>query len=446
MTTPPPGGRKRRRASARRAPAERPAAEQRPSGAEQGPAPGPAPAGHAFPEQPPAGWFAAGQPAAPPEHAGYAAPGERAFTGAPAAGPGFPGPGTAGSAFPGRPPATGPATEREPAGPEPAGPEPGGRSAGRRAARRSAKRDPGPSEAPGPSGTPGEEARETAGAGRAGKTPRSGKAGKARAGRRSDAPAGPEEEASIPWLAERGWSAARQRRLVVAASAVGALAALGAFVLTVQSIGGDYVPERAASSAVGTQPRPAVYRGWPSSKVFEPIAQRTADPRPLTVKEVFAEKTLKEGRITLRLADTGIDADCAAAVWGQALAERLAEAGCTQAVRGSYVSADRRHVAQYTLFNLRDKAAADGLVQSLASLHRGGWVRTLDSAQAVFPGADGHTEGSGHAMGHYAGLVWLARADGAEPGAQDDFVSLSLAVRGAEKAVFRRVVEAAPAP
>ena len=47
-------------------------------------------------------------------------------------------------------------------------------------------------------------------------------------------------------------------------------------------------------------------------------------------------------------------------------------------------------------------------------------------------------------MGHYAGLVWIGRADGAEPGARDDFVSLGLTVRGAEKAVFRRVVAADP--
>ena len=53
------------------------------------------------------------------------------------------------------------------------------------------------------------------------------------------------------------------------------------------------MPERAASSAIGSQPRPDAYKGWASPKLFAPIAQSKADPNPLTLKDVFAEKTLK---------------------------------------------------------------------------------------------------------------------------------------------------------
>ncbi|MBG0829585.1 hypothetical protein HS041_17600 [Planomonospora sp. ID67723] len=251
------------------------------------------------------------------------------------------------------------------------------------------------------------------------------------------------QEWSISWLEERGLTQGQQKLVVAGGSVIAAVAALVVFMLVVSAIGNDFVPERAGTSATGTEPRPDTYKGWASSKVFAPIAQRTADPDPLTLKDVFAEKTLKEGRVTLKLAGTKLDADCAAAVWGQALADRLAQGGCTQVLRGLYTSADGRYVAQYTLFNLRDTASADALVTSLTTLHRGGWPLALDSGQAVFP-AGGHTEASGHAMGHYAGLVWIGRADGADPDAKDDFVSLALTVRGPEKAVFRRVVAVAP--
>ncbi|MFC4059949.1 hypothetical protein ACFOWE_16710 [Planomonospora corallina] len=443
MTTP-PGGRKRRRASGRRGGAERPSSEQH------------APQGQEYAERHP--WDEAEpyppQPYPPQEYAGRRAPSEQAPAG------GFPvdwfaaGPSAAGPVPSGQVRSAGAAPdertgtgEQAAAGQDPAGQAGSGRAAGRRqGARRSSRRDAGQDSGREPErGSAGDAgAPETAAAGRR-KAPG---ASKARARGRRHGPGHdtghePEEEASIPWLAARGWSAAKQKRLLVTASVAGAVAAIGAFVLAVEVIGNDYVPERTAASAAGTEPRPDAYRGWPSSKVFEPITQRTADPRPLTVKDVFAEKTLTEGRLTLKLAGTRLDADCSAAVWGQALTGQLAQAGCTQALRGAYVSADRGYVAQYTLFNLRDTAAADALVKSLTSLHRGGWVRPLESAQVVFP-ADGHTEGSGHAMGHYAGLVWIARADGAEPGAKDDFVSLALAVRGAEKAVFRRVVAATP--
>jgi hypothetical protein len=250
---------------------------------------------------------------------------------------------------------------------------------------------------------------------------------------------------SVPQLEEWGLTPAQQRLVVVFGSLAGVLVAAVALTLAISAIGNDFEPERVTTSVIGTEPRPDVYKGWPSSKVFAPIAESRADPKPLTAKDLFA-KTLKEGRTTLRLAGAPrLETDCAAAIWGQGLADLLAQGGCTQVARGLYASSDGRYVAQYTLFNLRDTASADTLVNTLTTLHRGGWVRPLQASRAAFP-AGGHTEASGHAMGHYAGLVWIGRADGVEPGPRDDFVSLSLTVRATEKAIFRRIVAASPAP
>ncbi|MEV7007620.1 hypothetical protein [Streptosporangium sp. NPDC051022] len=248
---------------------------------------------------------------------------------------------------------------------------------------------------------------------------------------------------NIPQLEEWGLSQVQQRLLVIVGSVAGVLVAAVAVTFAISTIGNDFVPERATAAAISTQPRPDAYRGWVSPKLFAPIARIDADPTPLTAKDVFGEKTLKEGGVTLKLSGTKLDTDCSAVIWSQELADRLAEAGCTQALRGTYRSADGRYVAQYTLLNLRDTESADGLVQSLNATYRGGWVQ-VPSGTPLFP-TGGHTEASGHAMGHYAGLVWIGRADGAEPGPRDDFVSLSLAVRRAEKAVFRRVVAVGPA-
>ncbi|GGP76701.1 hypothetical protein [Streptosporangium pseudovulgare] len=244
-------------------------------------------------------------------------------------------------------------------------------------------------------------------------------------------------------LEEWGLTPFQRRAVVAAAVLAGVVGTIVAMVLIVGSLGQDVVPERATTAALVTQPRPDVYKGWASPKLFAPIAQSKADPKPLTVKDVFAAKTVKEGKVTLRLAATDLGADCPGAAWGQ-LADRLARGGCTQVARGLYTSADGRYVAMYALFNLRDAASADGLVQEMTTAYRGGWVKAPQSGKAVFP-SGGYTEGSGYAMGHYAGLAWVGRADGAEPGPRDDFVTLTLAVRGAERAVFRRVVAADPA-
>jgi hypothetical protein len=254
-------------------------------------------------------------------------------------------------------------------------------------------------------------------------------------GRKRRRPPPTEENA----LARFGINHGQERWIKIITVAVSVVIGAVALTVAVTSLGGGGVSvgESGSPSEV-RQARPEAYQGWRSPKLFAPIATRETDAKALSTKEVFG-KTLKSGNITLKLASSRLDDGCASVVWGEFLTGKLAEAECDQALRGLYLSADKRYVAQYTLFNLRDTQAADGLVEALKTEHRGGWVQALPAAKAALP-PEGYTEASGHAMGHYAGLVWMARADGAELTPADDFVTLSLAVRGAEKAVYRRVV------
>ncbi|MFC4532893.1 hypothetical protein [Sphaerisporangium dianthi] len=242
-------------------------------------------------------------------------------------------------------------------------------------------------------------------------------------------------------LSERGLTQRQQRLLLGAGTVVAVL--VGGFGLTavVSTLGVSDPPADEGSSAadaIGLL-SPDDYQAWPSPKLFAPIGDRKADQAPLRAEEVFSVKTVRSGKLTLKLADRRLDA-CAPAMWGGSVLAKLGETGCTQAVRGLYLSADRRYVAQYTLFNMADAAAAGGFVQQMSTLYRGGgWVRPLESKAAAFP-QDGYSEASGHVMGHYAGFVWVARTDGQEATPKDDFVSLALGARAAEKAVYRRVV------
>ncbi|MFI7634606.1 hypothetical protein [Nonomuraea sp. NPDC049400] len=223
------------------------------------------------------------------------------------------------------------------------------------------------------------------------------------------------------------------------------LAGLGGLVAVVNSLGTYSAPERQTGAAVvgPDTALPHVFRGWGSPKLFEPVTDRAKDQRALTEKEVFGQRELAVSKkLKLKLVSKKLDTDCSAALWGASLLEQVSDAGCTQAARGLYASSDGRYIGQYTLLNLKDGQSAADLVESLKTLYRGGWTRPLESTKAAFP-AGGYSEAGGYALGHYVGLVWLGRADGAEPGAKDDFVSLTLALRGAEKAVYRRVVSIA---
>jgi hypothetical protein len=252
----------------------------------------------------------------------------------------------------------------------------------------------------------------------------------------------PPSDWQFPLLTDWGLRPDQQRLIVIIASVLGVIAGACGLAAVILSVGGGYVSERPAGAATGagTGGLPSSYQGWAASKLFDPIADRAKDAGPLTEKEVFASKTLAAGKtFRLKLVAKQLDADCAAALWGEDLLELAADAECSQAARGLYTTADGRYVGQYTLLNLRDGQAAAQLVERLKTGYRGGWVRPLATGGAAFP-ADGHTEAAGYALGHYVGLVWYGRADGAEPTSRDDLVTLAITLRGAEKAVYRRVV------
>ncbi|MER6947788.1 hypothetical protein ABT294_27520 [Nonomuraea sp. NPDC000554] len=251
----------------------------------------------------------------------------------------------------------------------------------------------------------------------------------------------PRSDWQFPILTHLGIQPQRQKLLVIIASVAGVLAMAAGLVTVVASLG-EYAPERQASAAVLAldSDLPVEFHAWSSPKLFAPVGTRAKDAKPLTKEEVFGQRTLTgEKKLTLKLAGSRVDNDCAAAMWGEELLDQLGDAGCSQAARGLYVSSDGRYLGQYTLLNLRDGEAATELVDSLKTLYRGGWAKLLDGAKVSFP-QGGHTEAGGYALGHYVGLVWIGRADGREPNPKDDFVSLTLALRGAEKAVYRRVV------
>ncbi|MGV9305134.1 hypothetical protein [Nonomuraea sp. NPDC003727] len=247
----------------------------------------------------------------------------------------------------------------------------------------------------------------------------------------------PPPDWNLPLLTDWGLRPEQQRLLVIIACVAGVLVAAVTLTSVVAALGADArtEPQQAAGLTVEGL-RPERFEGWASPKVFEPIAERSKDAKPFTAKELFPGRTLTGAhKVTFKLSEKVVDADCAAALWGAELVTEAAEAGCSQAARAAYTSADGRYLAQFTLLNLNDAKVAGELVESLKSLHRGGWVRPV----TAFP-PDAYTEGGAYALGHYVALVWLARADGAEPAPRDDFANLALTVRAAEKALFKRVV------
>jgi hypothetical protein len=175
--------------------------------------------------------------------------------------------------------------------------------------------------------------------------------------------------------------------------------------------------------------RPATFRSELNTAHYAPIATRALDPEPLTAAEVFPTGQVASGGVTLTGGGPESLADCASAVWGSA---ETAVAGCTQALRTGYTSADGRVAGQFLIFNLADAAAADRLV---AALGRDGFVRPASGLPETFDGARGWAQA--RALGHYVTVSWVAPA---RPGAGADLTHPQLAVDGLSFAVQQRLV------
>ncbi|GAA2384899.1 hypothetical protein GCM10010404_47030 [Nonomuraea africana] len=141
-------------------------------------------------------------------------------------------------------------------------------------------------------------------------------------------------------------------------------------------------------------PRAAVFAGEPTSAQYAVIDTSALDPRPLTEAEVFGPSTveLAAGGVTMTRDTVAVLADCAEAVWG------VEAAGCTQALRASYSSADRTVAGQFLIFNLTDGRAADALVSELGA-H--GFVRQAGAFDAS------RSRAQARALGHFVTVSWV---------------------------------------
>ncbi|GAA2580084.1 hypothetical protein GCM10010411_10810 [Actinomadura fulvescens] len=259
--------------------------------------------------------------------------------------------------------------------------------------------------------------------------------------------------------ARPGRPAKRQRRdgrpgrdprwFFVAAGALGLVVVLAAVALVVLGGRDDPPPPRPAAARMGpvaaSGPAPASYSSSPSADAYTGIAQRSADPAPLTSAELFPSSastvTLASGKAKLTLKGKRLDGDCAPAIWGRAVANAFSEAGCTQAARTLYADTKRGFALAVTVFNLKSADDSDRVVERLGNGRGGGFVRPLNAAAPLDEFGQGFGMARGLAMGHYVVVSWAQRLDGS--GDEQDEALLSLLIEGGKSpAVLGRAAKA----
>ncbi|HVB46642.1 MAG TPA: hypothetical protein VNF47_28585 [Streptosporangiaceae bacterium] len=247
----------------------------------------------------------------------------------------------------------------------------------------------------------------------------------------------------------RGASSARRRThakhqsawLAIGAAAV-IIAAVTA-VLFATSLSGTKAPVRPSNAPRSASPSPTQPAGkW----VY--IGSRTTDPIPLTMHELFPVDFVNAGvyygRVTMQKSR-----NCAGALIGSALQAAVRKAGCTQALRASYLSRVGKVMATIGVFNLSTAAKA-----STAALHTG---RQEFVAQLVTRSGLTHKLGQGTGIeealvkGHYLVSVWAEFTDltapktAAQRAALENFMNLLIS-RTVNASLSYRMISGEPTP
>jgi hypothetical protein len=179
-------------------------------------------------------------------------------------------------------------------------------------------------------------------------------------------------------------------RTWIAVAVVGVLAGAGAILVVTLR------PE--------TGPSPATFRGERTSALYDPIATRAKDPRPVGEQEVFGQAAkLASAGVTMERRQVTVSADCAAALWGSG--PTSAVTGCARVVRASFASSDGGVSGQYAVFDMADAASADRLVTALDPKNGAGFLRLAPGQPQSFDA--GHSRAEVRALGHFAVINWV---------------------------------------
>jgi hypothetical protein len=224
--------------------------------------------------------------------------------------------------------------------------------------------------------------------------------------------------------------------LIIGGAALAVLIVVVA-VAVVAMGGGDGKKDQAAAAA---RVLPKVYVNTPANSLVDKLNQRSKDSRPLNKSEVFGDqaKEVSHGTYHFTLASSALT-DCASATWGQELQSDLRKYGCTQIVRGAYVSQDKKYLGQFVAINLAQLQGSEQVVRDLDPNSNAGFVSPL-TAPGTENFGNGFSAAYSQSFGHYVVISWVERAGGGQPQTMNELLDASIAIERADDFVWERLV------
>jgi hypothetical protein len=197
--------------------------------------------------------------------------------------------------------------------------------------------------------------------------------------------------------------AGRARVLLISGIALVVVIAAAAYLLFATN---NKQPSPSAASRADASARPSSRPSaspTPSLGPWGHIESRALDPTPLTLAELFPAQ-FTEGSDTYTRTVAKARAHCAAELVGSALTAAVSHAGCTQAMRASYLSANPKLMGTIGVLNLVTATAAEKAGKAAGPSE---YIAQLAGPKAPTKNL---TKGTGfeaaEVKGHYLVLVW----------------------------------------
>jgi hypothetical protein len=184
----------------------------------------------------------------------------------------------------------------------------------------------------------------------------------------------------------------------------------------------------------------------PTLGTWKHIESRSQDPVPLTVGQLFPAKFASGGASGM-LAISKSGTRCSHEVFGSKLAAAIRKAKCTQVLRASYLSTDRKIMATVGVLNLADVTAAEKAGKAAGATE---FIKQLPSRHGPTRNlAKGTGIEVAEVKGHYLILIWTEFANLHSPSGKSqrnklESFSTSLVAGTANVSLSNRMVTGRP--
>ncbi|WP_026404077.1 hypothetical protein [Actinomadura rifamycini] len=201
----------------------------------------------------------------------------------------------------------------------------------------------------------------------------------------------------------------RRRRPLVIGAIVGAgIVLVGGGVALSSTLGGD-----SGAPAAADRPAPATTPPTPTPSVtLAPVKlrDRTTDPAPLTLKEVFGNGEFEVNDHKYARTAWHSEKKCTGIVGGAKLDTAVAKGGCTQALRATYAISGGALIGTLGVLNLKSEAHAEAAEK--AATADDAYLLALPGKGITKTNGKGVALGTARARGHYLVMTWVQRPNG----------------------------------